>query len=47
MLSSGICGAITAGQGNLDEYGYWEIPCHECAEKAEYFEQDEMNGEDE
>lgn len=31
--STGICDNITAGQGKLDENGYWEIPCPECALK--------------
>lgn len=25
-FSSGICGALTAGYGRLDYYGYWEYP---------------------
>jgi len=33
-FSTGICGSITAGQGKLDENGYWEFPCPECAIKA-------------
>jgi len=36
-LSSGICGSITAGQGKLDENGYFEIPCIECANRAEEY----------
>jgi hypothetical protein len=32
--SSGICGSITAGQGDLSFDGYWEIPCPECADAA-------------
>lgn len=30
-VSSGICGAITFGRGELDDYGYWEEPCGVCA----------------
>jgi len=29
--STGFCGAITFGTGELDDYGYWEYPCDECA----------------
>jgi hypothetical protein len=29
--SSGICGAVTFGSGTLDEFGYWEVPCDQCA----------------
>lgn len=29
--SSGICGAITFGKGELDDYGYWDEPCDLCA----------------
>jgi len=28
--STGIDDTITAGQGKLDENGFWEIPCPEC-----------------
>jgi len=31
--STGICGSMTFGKGNLDYYGYWEFPCKVC-EKA-------------
>lgn len=37
MLISGICGSITAGQGKLSENGYFEIPCDECASRAEEY----------
>jgi len=30
--STGICGQMTFGRGRLDDNGYWEIPCDECAE---------------
>jgi hypothetical protein len=26
---------LTFGQGELDDYGYWEIPCAQCARKHE------------
>jgi hypothetical protein len=26
--SSGICELITAGYGELDQYGYWQHPLH-------------------
>ena len=29
--SSGIHEGITFGTGELDDYGYWERPCWECA----------------
>ena len=29
--SSGICGSLTFGKGELDSYGYWEFPCFRCA----------------
>ena len=25
-FSTGLCGGITAGYGELDEHGYWEYP---------------------
>lgn len=31
--STGICGSDTAGQGKLDENGYWEFPCARCLRK--------------
>ena len=30
-VSTGICGSLTFGTGELDNYGYWEKPCLECA----------------
>lgn len=33
--SMGICESITFGRGDLDEYGYWEIPCGPCARRFE------------
>jgi len=27
-FSSGICGSITAGYGELDECGYWQFPLY-------------------
>jgi len=35
FISTGICGAFTFGQGELDGNGYWEIPCHKCARHRE------------
>lgn len=32
--STGICGSLTAGQGELDANGYWEVPCIECEARA-------------
>lgn len=34
-FSTGIHDGLTVGQGELDFYGYWEIPCYECARKYE------------
>lgn len=30
-ISTGVCGRPTFGTGKLDDYGYWESPCWECA----------------
>lgn len=30
-VSSGICGRMTFGSGELDPNGYWEFPCKPCA----------------
>ena len=30
-VSTGICGTITRGMGGVDEFGYFEVPCHKCA----------------
>lgn len=32
-VSTGIHGGITFGRGKLDQFGYWEKPCRECAIK--------------
>lgn len=37
-VSMGICGALTFGSGELDEFGYWEKPCHKCARAYEKLE---------
>jgi len=34
-VSTGICESITFGSGELDELGYWEKPCEECARAFE------------
>lgn len=34
-VSTGICERITFGGGELDDYGYWEFPCDECARRWE------------
>lgn len=36
--STGICGNITFGSGELDDYGYWEIPCETCSEHYDFSE---------
>lgn len=30
-VSTGICESLTFGSGKLDEYGYWENECWDCA----------------
>jgi hypothetical protein len=30
-VSRGIHDELTFGEGELDEFGYWEYPCYECA----------------
>ena len=30
-VSTGICGSLTFGHGSLDDYGYWEFGCPQCA----------------
>lgn len=29
-VSTGICGSLTFGWGNLDDNGFWEFPCEKC-----------------
>lgn len=33
--STGVHDHLTVGQGELDEYGFWERPCSICARKHE------------
>lgn len=35
FVSTGIHDGLTFGSGELDEYGYWEFPCHKCAREHE------------
>lgn len=35
--SSGICGSMTFGSGELDNHGYWEYPCVICAAVTKKF----------
>ena len=28
MFSTGICGSLTCGYGNIDSTGYWEFPLY-------------------
>lgn len=30
-ISTGICGSLTFGSGELDDLGYWQKPCKNCA----------------
>lgn len=39
-VSTGVCGNLTAGTGELSEFGYWEHPCHACAALANLAEID-------
>lgn len=34
-VSTGICDSLTFGRGDLDDNGYWEIPCGPCAREHE------------
>lgn len=34
-ISIGIHGGYTFGEGELDDNGYWQFPCEECARKWE------------
>jgi hypothetical protein len=33
--SNGIHDGLTVGSGELDDYGYWQFPCYECARNHE------------
>jgi hypothetical protein len=35
FVSTGICGSLTFGSGQLDHNGYWERPCGICARTHE------------
>lgn len=35
MYSMGICGSLTAGQGDLGDNGYWQFMCPKCAKAAQ------------
>ena len=37
-VSTGICESATFGSGELDDNGYWENPCEECARAFEKLE---------
>jgi hypothetical protein len=34
-VSTGIHDGLTFGHGELDDNGYWEFPCYECAREWE------------
>lgn len=34
-ISTGIHYGLTFGSGELDDMGYWEFPCYECAREWE------------
>ena len=36
--STGICGTLTHGWGELSDMGYWEFPCEVC--ERHYFAED-------
>ena len=35
QVSTGIHGCLTFGKGELDDYGFWEHGCYECARAHE------------
>ena len=35
QISTGICESITAGQGKLDDMGYFAFPCPACAARMQ------------
>ena len=35
QVSTGICGSLTFGHGDLDDCGYWSEPCSEAARQHE------------
>jgi hypothetical protein len=39
--STGICGSITAGTGELSDYGYFEFPCYICPKRFEHLNEEE------
>lgn len=43
-ISTGICEKLTFGSGVLDDYGYWEHPCYECARAWEMLQSEKNNG---
>lgn len=34
-VSTGIDDRLTAGQGKLDDMGFWEFPCEPCRARAQ------------
>lgn len=34
-VSTGIHDGLTFGRGDLDEWGYWSVPCGACAREHE------------
>jgi hypothetical protein len=34
-VSTGIHDGLTFGRGDLDDYGFWQIPCSPCARRHE------------
>jgi hypothetical protein len=44
MISTGICGSITAGKGKCDKNGYWEFPCDQCADYYQALEDRRLRG---
>lgn len=34
-FSQGICGSLTCGYGEIDDYGYWEFPLYPAGDYVE------------
>lgn len=44
-ISTGTCKKLTFGSGRLDDYGYWEHPCYECARAWEKLQSEKYHGD--
>lgn len=43
--STGIHEGLTYGSGELDDYGYWEFPCWECARNGDILNKNTLKEE--